>query len=207
MIGAVLTGSSANSQPAWLLTFVDLVLLLLTFFTMLFAVSRPDPVRYPVIAAAYRESFAADAIPVPPGSQSLSFARVPARAGDNLAYLEGVLRASFAQTPSLAALRFERANQYLILSLPAEIVFRPRAARLKSDTGETMFDLAGVLTNLRNPIAVVGRGDGWALGLNRAENFAAALTAAGLATPPAVLARAAASESIDVVIFADGGQS
>ncbi|MBM3513052.1 MAG: hypothetical protein FJX59_04985, partial [Alphaproteobacteria bacterium] len=92
MIGTLLMGSRTTPPPSWLLTFVDLVLLLLTFFTMLFAVSRPDPARYPAVAESYRESFAADAIPVPRGSSALSFARVPNRAGDNLAYLEGVLR-------------------------------------------------------------------------------------------------------------------
>lgn len=45
MIGGIFSGSLRGTSPLWLLTMTDLILLLLTFFTMMFAVSQPDPAR------------------------------------------------------------------------------------------------------------------------------------------------------------------
>jgi chemotaxis protein MotB len=206
MIGGIFSGSSRGASPPWLLTMTDLILLLLTFFTMMFAVSQPDPARYPEVAQSYTQTFAADAVPVPPGSAVLSFAKVPDRAGDDIDYLAGVLRTAFDATPTLKQMEFRRANQYLIMSLPAEDVFAARGAVPKDETGALVFDLAGVLSNLRNPIAVVGSGSGWALGVTRAENLVEALLAAGLTVRPSVLARSAADETIEILIFADGSR-
>ena len=91
----------------------DLILLLLTFFTMMFAVSQPDPARYPEVAQSYTQTFAADAVPVPPGSAVLSCANVPDRAADDIDYLAGVLRTAFDATPTLKQMAFRRTNQYL----------------------------------------------------------------------------------------------
>jgi chemotaxis protein MotB len=44
--------------PTWLLTFTDMVLLLLTFFVLMFAMSKPDPASYPAVAQSYVERFA-----------------------------------------------------------------------------------------------------------------------------------------------------
>ena len=206
MIGGIFSGSSRGASPPWLLTMTDLILLLLTFFTMMFAVSQPDPARYPEVAQSYTQTFAADAGPVPPGSAVLSFAKVPDRAGDDIDYLAGVLRTAFDATPTLKQMAFRRANQYLIMSLPAEDVFVARGAVPKDESRALVFDLAGVLANLRNPIAVVGSGSGWALGVNRAENLVEALLAAGLTVRPSVLARSGADETIEILIFADGSR-
>lgn len=203
MIGAWFSNQGASAQPAWLLTMTDLILLLLTFFTMLFTVSRPDPVRYPEIAQSYVSTFAADAVSVPPGAAQMSFAETPAKQGDNVAYLDGVLRTAFAASPTLGRLQFRRAGQYLVLSLTANDVFPRGGAVPTAASAAMLFDLAGVLGNLKNPIAIVGVGGGWALGLNRAENVAAALVAAGWAARPSVLARSAGVETLEVVIFAD----
>ncbi|MDX2143895.1 MAG: flagellar motor protein MotB, partial [Rhodospirillaceae bacterium] len=53
-------GASLRAAPtgnAWLITFVDVVMLLLTFFILLYAMSRPEPARYVPVAQSYIETF------------------------------------------------------------------------------------------------------------------------------------------------------
>src|SRR5690606_24481679 len=75
---------------------------------------------------------------------------------DDLGYLEAVLRSAFAKTATLKDVRFHRTAQYLILSLPVDGVFVPGSGAFVDSAAGPVFDLGGVLSNLKNRIAIVG---------------------------------------------------
>jgi chemotaxis protein MotB len=199
--------SAPPANPPWLITFVDLVMLLLTFFVLLFSVSKPVPEQFDPVVKAYAEAFGgtSDRGVGQAIGQPLSSAHTPDDKGDDLVYLESVLRPAFERSTSLSGFQFRRTSQYLILALPADALFT--GAQVRADARPLVFDLAGVLSNVSNPLAVVGRGKTWALGLNRAEQLAAALTASGLASRLTMLSRDGDEDAIEIVLFARGDRT
>ncbi|MCB2106637.1 MAG: hypothetical protein KDE14_03000 [Rhodobacteraceae bacterium] len=195
---------------AWLITFADLVLLLLTFFVLVFVMSRPVLPRYVPMAQSYLEVFNPIAVDEPRG-KPMSFTVAQEATGDNLAYLRSVLETSFATFPTLQDVQFRSTARYLILSLENRAFFDAGRATLTPGAEQVIFDLAGVLGNLANPVAVLGSGDGsardqahWALGLSRADEVAQAMIRAGYTGTPVVLTRAEATGELEFVILAEG---
>jgi chemotaxis protein MotB len=206
------------AQRAWLLTFADLVLLLLTFFVLVFSMSEPVRQRYVPMMQSYLEAFAPDIDPNEAGGAPLSFAVAPADARDGVAYLQAALQAAFARSDALDGLQFRATARYLVIEIEAARLFEPGTARISAAAGPMVFDLAGVLGNLANPVAVVGRAAvdpvapnaaaGWSLGMARADALADAMAAAGYGDDLTILARGdwarAGAEAVEVLVFAEG---
>ncbi|MSO98056.1 MAG: hypothetical protein EXR11_07550 [Rhodospirillaceae bacterium] len=107
---------------AWLITFVDIILLLLTFFVLMYAMARPDPARYAPIVQSYTEAFSAPPAEAEPGApKPRSYVRdVSVRGCRNAAFdhlgggrpqqnqvLNGVAAKQDKTVPSINAGRFD----------------------------------------------------------------------------------------------------
>jgi len=214
-----LAPSMRPQRSLWLITFVDLVMLLLAFFVLLFSMSTFDRARFTAVARSYAEAFegvAAREVPVGP-IRVPAVVRVP---GDNLAYLEAVLRSQFAREQRLGGIQFRLTSQYLILDVPAQMV----AADLASFDDETLrrfFALGGALSNVRNRIAIVAPvspGEAnveWPLAVAHARHAREALRAAGYERDAAAYAQGAAPDesaesaasSIQIIVFPETPQA
>ena len=189
----------------WLITIVDLITLLLTFFVLLFSMSHVKPERYQALAQSYGEAFA----PVGPAAPARKLPRIAATAGDNLGYLQAVLKTAFAGSPELRDVVFRLTPQYLMLTLPATALFQPDSGSFSDSAKTPVFDLSGELSNLNNRIAIAGtaamsRRDGgiagWELAMARAQAMADALAAAGYRQPVTVLGKGAAETDVDAAL-------
>jgi chemotaxis protein MotB len=209
--------ASSPPRTLWLITFVDLITLLLAFFVLMFAMSHVESKRYAAIAKSYGETF--NPLVEPRDTPlRVRLPKITNVSGDNLAYLEAVLKAAFAGTATLKDVEFHRTSQYLILTLPVEGVFVPGSGAFTESAAAPVFDLGGVLSNLKNRIAVVGTAvmpsgesagaQAWALALTRAQTMADALKTTGYDQSVTVLGRggettdvAAAIGRIDIMIM------
>jgi len=191
---------SGAARP-WLITIVDLMTILLTFFVLLFSMSKIDLVRFVPVARAYSDAFAGG-LPDDTAPRLPEVATVPA---DNLSYLEAVLRPAFAKHPSLSDVQFRASAQYIILSWPAMeqggALFDAGSSGISERARRRIFDLGGVLSNLHNRIAVVGQAaagqnadaGAWRLAITRANAVADAFAASGYDKEITVLGRNAPS--------------
>lgn len=184
---------TARHGRPWLITIVDLITLLLTFFVLLFSMSKVEPQRFTEVAQSYGGAFA----PAPADKARLP--AIKAAAGDDLGYLQAVLKAAFASSPALKDVAFRLTPQYLMLTLPVDGLFAAEAGGFATGAETSVFDLGGVLSNLKNRIAVIGTAAGakdeasWSLAIARAQTMANALAAAGYDQPVTVLGRASAA--------------
>ncbi|TAL01307.1 MAG: hypothetical protein EPO08_10810 [Rhodospirillaceae bacterium] len=184
----------------WLITFVDLVMLLLAFFVLMFSMSSLDSARFAAVARSYTDVFhgagggreaAVGPVRVP------LVARTP---GDDLAYLEAVLRTTFAGQPRLSVIQFRLTSQYLILLVPAQMTAAAGLGTLDDETQGRFFELGGVLSNLSNRIAIVapvplGAGaPAWPAAALRARSARAALQSAGYERDMATLVQGSPEE-------------
>jgi chemotaxis protein MotB len=198
--------------------------ILLTFFVLMFSLTKIDMVRFIPVARSYGEVFAGGG----PDENVPRLPEVAAVPGDNLSYLEAVLRPAFAKQASLADVQFRATPQYLILSWPAvgpgEGLFDAGSSGFSDAARRRVFDLGGVLSNLHNRIAIVGQAvamagpvppegvsaegvaadagadaDAWHLAITRANAVADAFTASGYDKEITVLGRKAPLGNIEQI--------
>ncbi|MBX7201387.1 MAG: hypothetical protein K1X51_18630 [Rhodospirillaceae bacterium] len=190
----------------WLITIVDLITLLLTFFVLLFSMSKVEPQRFSQVVQSYGGAFA------PAVEDQGRLPKVTAAAGDDLGYLQAVLKAAFASSPALKDVEFRLTPQYLILTLPVAGFYAPGTGDFAEAAKTPVFDLSGVLSNLKNRIAVIGTAAmaqsgeqaageaAWSLAITRAKAMADALAAAGYDQPVTVLGRGAAATDVGAAL-------
>ena len=212
-----MSAADNEARRTWIVSFADLLSLLLTFMVMLFAMSAMDSPAAPPAPATDTLAASIDwpglRLPEAAARYGIDSAR-PAPALD-LDYLAEVLRTTLRVEPLLASARIERHDERLVLSLPGVLLFDPGAASggapgltsgatsVSAAAGAALAELTPVLRGIANRLAIDAYGDpepeaaaapfssGWEPALGRALVVARALAAAGLDRPIDCYARVA----------------
>jgi chemotaxis protein MotB len=190
---------SRAAGMAWLVTFSDLVVLMLAFFVLLFSMTVFQQNAFERLSESLAGTFGAEQPTVssapdggPPGVEGLTRPR-----GQDLGYLAAIVRAAVAADSRLEGARVQWLDQRLVILLPSDLLFESGQAALAPTARPALAELGGLLANLRNAVAVAGHadpdevpsedsgadGDAWALSLARAMAVAGALRRAGYAAP------------------------
>ena len=187
-------GWVGSANQAWMITFTDLVALMLAFFVLLFAMSQVEQKKWQGLVDSLNADLNAlksvervkPALDYHPEDEAV----VP---GADLDYLASVLRQQIAAHALLARGTIRRLPDRLVVSLPADLLFRANATTLAPGARDAGFALGGVLRNLNNRIEVAarvrhsdrahGRRSDWQLALARAALFTGMLTRAGYRGP------------------------
>lgn len=189
-------GGPPLSRPAgtaWLVTFSDLVVLMLAFFVLLFSMSVLRGDAFDRLSESLAGTFrAAPAVSTAPAGGPAGVAGPVQPRGQDLGYLAGLLRATLAEDDRFKGAVVRVLDRRLIILLPADLLFQPGGARVATAARPALAELAGLLGNLRNRVAVAGhaapRGedgaddgldDAWDLSLARAAAVANGLRRAG----------------------------
>jgi chemotaxis protein MotB len=193
-------GSDNDAGRSWIVSFADLLSLLLSFMVMIFAMSsvertRPrEPIRTPgVDTLAETVNWPERELPTAAARFSTERARA-ARALD-LDYLGAVLQTTLATDLLLGDIDIRRREDSLVLEMPGDLLFAPGEARLPEEVRPALDALARVLGNFPNRIGILGHADAepvreggdypsnWELSLARALAVAEHLEQAGLGRP------------------------
>lgn len=188
--------ASSASSAAWMVTFSDLTLLLLTFFVLLFSMSTLRTESWTSFLDGLSTRF--DVMverPTTETSPDYSAEAVVPVPAEDLRYLQAVIAEAQAEASSLAALSVIAGGDRLVLSLPAAVFGRAgeEAPLAVTPEGEPLLaDLAALLARLDNRVQVAvtldgasalhggrGRRAAWEAGLADAEAVAMALREAG----------------------------
>ncbi|MEX2630674.1 MAG: flagellar motor protein MotB [Tistlia sp.] len=207
---------------AWMVTFTDLIALMLTFFVMLFAMMKVDEQHWQGLTASLADRL--DGI-AGPSTASPRYARdseatalLPAT---DLDYLSALIGARLQQRDDAGAYQVERGLDSLIVRLPTRLAFGPGDSEPRAAAAAAMAALAETLRHLENRVELAGYADGrepaapyassWELSLLRAVAVAGVLREAGYERPIAVqgygdsAAEPGRLGRVDLVIHADGG--
>ncbi len=179
-----------DDSNAWMVTFTDLVALLVTFFVMLFAMSTVKIHDWQNLTQSLRQQLntvgdTQTAVPL----LRMDMPSPDAAPGTDLDYLAGLLRAQLANAPVLSGASVRREQDRIFVSLPASLLFEGGDYALAPSAARAVFELGGVLRNISNRIEVAGHADprpprsrypsNWELSLLRAHSVANALREAG----------------------------
>ena len=108
----------------------------------------------------------------------------------NLDYLISVLKESISEDELLVNSQLMRLEDRLIIALPGDLLFQPGKASLDEEAKKALFNLGGVLRNVKNQIGINGHTDpkplksknytsNWELSIGRATAVANALQRSG----------------------------
>lgn len=176
--------------PGWMITFADLMAVILSFFVLMYAMQAPRGDTWNRAAASLRGSLGTGVEQAPRPVEGSRIAQ--ARAID-LSYLAGIVGEKMAADRTLQRATMTRRDDRIIVSLPADLLFRGGSADLAPEAGAAVAALAEAVRFVANRVEVQGHADpqpidrawrsNWDLSLARALTVANALRAAGYSRP------------------------
>lgn len=174
----------------WMITFADLMSLLVTFFVMLFAMSAIEITKWREVTAVLQSSprvVAKDDGSVP-GAERSVVASPQQRHAANLDYLAGVLADLLRVEPTLSGLIITRLEDRLVIAMRGADLFDAEA--LSARGARDVRVLGSVLRHIGNQVDIVGHATGeeaWRRSMIRADLVAEALNAGGYSRRMATL--------------------
>ncbi|WP_262691473.1 OmpA/MotB family protein [Kordiimonas aestuarii] len=188
-----------DASASWILTFADLLALLLTFFVLVFSMNSVQFESWKSVVRTMSEEFNPNRPMVEVQQHdtpaSIMTRRIP---GLNLSYLEALLERQLAQVALLKDAEVRLVGDKVVISLPASLMFERKKAILAPDASRALRQLAGALVQIRNKLQIAGYTDAtpvttglfrsnWELSLTRARVVAGMLADAGYRQPITVL--------------------
>ncbi|UTW54173.1 flagellar motor protein MotB [Kordiimonas sp. SCSIO 12610] len=221
-----------DQGATWMITFADLLSLLLTFFVMVFSMNAIQFEQWePIVQTMNREFNPSRAKVAETPHDTPDLQRERQEQGFKLSYVEGLLRQAIENEPSLASVQMNMLADRFIISLPTSLLFDDKDITQSNTAGLVAEAIIKPLVRLGNRIIVEGHSDrreiqnakfvsNWELSLTRARVLAGLMTEAGYQLPIGVTAYADTrlqqlddqltlqqkydlSERIDIVIVTD----
>lgn len=179
-------------SAAWMITFADLVSLMLTFFVLLYAMSSVKTDAFKSMSEALSQTLNPGKLAaVAAATAKFNIGTIFRRQATNLDYLSGVLEGGVANEPLLSSSRIMQLDDRLVIALPGDLLFPPGQAVMPDEARSALFTLGSLLRNVGNQIGVNGHSDptppapekgfesNWELSLARASAVANALRSSG----------------------------
>ncbi|HBR69978.1 MAG TPA: flagellar motor protein MotB [Rhodospirillaceae bacterium] len=184
--------------PLWLITFADIMALMLTFFVLLYAMAEPKQEEWSDMTAALNSEFnkfyssGKDA-----GQQdTINIEKLDYSSALDLEYLQALVTQLVEGESILQDIVLIPQEDRLIVSLPNDLLFDSGKADIKDKGRRALFTLGGALSRIKNRIEVIGHTDprpiqnetgefssNWELSLARATRAAAVLENVGYRRP------------------------
>lgn len=184
--------------PPWLISFTDIMALMLTFFVLLYAMSEPEEKSWSEVMAALQKEFHVYYGPrLEAGPNDVvDLQRVNFSRALPLDYLQSLLERQMAEANTQQQLTFNMLEDRLVISLPDEALFDAGLVQMKEDATRQLYKLGNALSRIRNRIEIIGHSDptpitnptsefpsNWELSLERAASVAAILKRTGYTQP------------------------
>ena len=183
--------------PPWLVSFTDIMALMLTFFVLLYAMSEPEEKSWSEVMAALQKEFHVyygprlDSGP----NDTIDVARINFNRALPLDYLDSLLQTQLTkQTQKQITVR--KLDDELVVSLSEEALFAPGSVQMTEAGTRLVYKLGNALNKIRNRVEIVGHSDpspitsttseyrsNWELSLDRAASVSVILTKAGYTQP------------------------
>ncbi|PWC33245.1 flagellar motor protein MotB [Azospirillum sp. TSO35-2] len=183
-----------HRKTLWLISFTDLISLMLAFFVLMYSMSEPEAERWTKLAKGVSETMpAARSTATTPSDRpadpraAFNAQAVEARAAIDLHYLAALLGSQLRSNAELSVVDVRREDDRVVIRLPGERLFDPSGAAFTEEGRRVLFLLGAVIGRIGNRIELVGHaeredmtgGAAWERALTRAVAVSAALRETG----------------------------
>lgn len=175
-------GGEHENLERWLLTYADLITLLLGLFVILYAMSKIDAGKYAEMVAALGGVFGHDHPSVLQGNQGVVQSVLPPIVLERQKIEQEVAKALSASIKS-GLVSVTEGNRGVTVHLMEELLFNSGSAELKPSSLRVLDSLAAIILSLHKDVRIEGHTDNvpihtplypsnWHLSVNRAVNAA-----------------------------------
>lgn len=153
----------------WLISFTDVIALMLTFFVLMFSMATPEKTIMDSLSFSLKEQNSYQGSTAPSERNQDPATRLQARAGKDLTYLAAILKNNFAKDEDLQDVKVTLSGEVLKITLPHSLLFASGAYRVRSDVAAPLQNVFRALSGLNNQIDVYGYTDAIPVTRERAE--------------------------------------
>lgn len=151
---------SGPPQAAWMVTFTDLVSLMLTFFVLLFSMSNVKVDEWDAMIDTLTQTLNPSRLTtVAAATSKFNVGTIFRKRAINLDYLSTVLEETISQDPLLSQSQLIMMDDRLIIALPGDLLFSSGRAVMPDEAKSALFTLGSVLRNIGNQVGVNGHTD------------------------------------------------
>lgn len=183
-----------GGSSLWLITFTDIMALMLTFFVLLYSMSVPAEEDWDEITQGLTQQFTNTfADKWNKGAQeTVNIDKVDFTEALPLTYLIKIISNNIERDQRLKNIVLIPQSDHLIISVPSELLFEVGKADVSDEGKQVLFTLGNTMTRIRNRIEVIGHTDpqpiqnasgqypsNWELSLARAGSVASVIRNAG----------------------------
>ena len=187
-----------ESSTLWLITFTDVMALMLTFFVLLYSMSVPEEEDWEQVTKGMQNQFTQSfADQWNQGRQkTINIEKIDFTEALDLSYLDSVLTNVIERDSRLKNINIIPQKDHLVVSVPQELLFEGGEAEVSDGGKQVLFALGNAMARIRNRIEVIGHTDprpiervggrfasNWELSLARAGNVALTLENGGYERP------------------------
>ncbi|HEY0838011.1 MAG TPA: flagellar motor protein MotB [Azospirillum sp.] len=182
-------GERSGKPSMWLISFTDLISLMLAFFVLMFSMTEPQVQRWARLTQAVSaRSTASKPSEAPPEPRAaFNVATLEPHSAVNLDYLGALLNSQIAGTVDLSGVLVRREDDRVVIALSGDVLFEPGAGTFSQRGRRVLFLLGAVVGRIGNRIEVVGHAEredvpaglAWERSLGRAVAVAMALRETG----------------------------
>lgn len=184
---------AAGQTNAWLVSFTDVMALMLTFYVLLFSMQEPTQKEWSEVAVALQKEFNKyyGASHYRGLQDNISLEKASFKNALELSYITPILEDFVAQNQSLDDVTVLARARFVVLQVPLNHLFENDKNTLSEGGEKLVYDLSEMLSRIRNKIEIVafaetdavsqedGMKSAWELSMNRAAEVAAILENVG----------------------------
>lgn len=159
-------GGEGGGMMRWLITYADLITLLLAFFIVLYAMNRTEQVKFSLVAQALSKEFNSRSIvgqgigpSIITGNSGTQVPRASRQQLQSLSKLQNQLQRAIQKVGLTKQVTVSSNLRGIEVSLDATTLFAPGSARLSGAAIQLLRALSGALATVPNDIEVVGYTD------------------------------------------------
>ncbi|WP_085908695.1 flagellar motor protein MotB [Kiloniella majae] len=183
---------AVNYGSNWMVTFTDLVALMLTFFVLLYSMSVMEEKQWRNLVDSLSSNLKIERVTAEPKpAKSLTMEPVDFIPGEDLGYLQALLSEKFKEDKDLSQAILTRLEDSVVISLPGDILFPTGAIEPLEEAKSVLRRLGRIFQNINNRIEIAGHADpavpsgqqefqtNWPLSVARADYVAGLLEKTG----------------------------
>ncbi len=187
-----------GSTSLWLITFTDVMALMLTFFVLLYSMSVPQEEEWNEMTSGlqneFSKTYSAQSYEGP--QDAVNIDKIDFSKAQSLTYLNSVLVNVIEKDERLKNIELIPQKDSLIISVPQELLFNSGQSDVSAKGKQVLFSMGNTMSRIRNRIEVIGHtdpspiqnaetlyGSNWELSLARAASVSVILENAGYQRP------------------------
>lgn len=149
-----------HAVPLWLITFTDVVALMLTFFVLLYSMSSPKKSEWDKFSQSLGNQFDKEyAKPFHSGTQdTVNIDHIPTVSALNLNYLK-MLITEYIKQEGYKDVAVNHQPKGLVISLPSQILFEEGKSELSMESKKMIYSIGKILSRIKNRVEVIGHTD------------------------------------------------